>query len=83
MEKPTLLASRNSFGITISVIQPLINLSYLRKYIIIIADTLKPAIGFSYTENRIRNIMFLVTMGISMKLFPHIVTYAAESDDVT
>lgn len=83
MEKPTLLANSNSFGKTISVIQPLINLPYLRKYIIIISDTLKHTSGFSCTENSIRNMMFLITMGTSMKSFPYMVTYPVESDDVT
>jgi hypothetical protein len=83
MEKPTLLAKRNSFGKIISIIQPIINLSYLRKFIFIIADTLKHTSGFSYTENSIRNIMFLVTMGTGMKSFPHMVTDPVESDDVT
>lgn len=83
MEKPTLLAKRNSFGKIISIIQPIINLSYLRKFIFIIADTLKHTSGFSYTENSIRNMMFIMTMGTNLKSFPHIVSYAAESDDVT
>jgi len=83
MEKPTLLGSRNSFGKTISVIQPLINLSYLRKFIIVLDNTLVRFIGFRSPENSIRNMMFIMTMGTNMKLFPHIVSYAAESDDVT
>jgi hypothetical protein len=82
MGKPK-LGSRISFGKFISVIHPVINLCHLQKYIFDIVDTLPRFIGSNCPENSLRNIMFLVTMGTSMKSFPNMVTYPVESDDVT
>jgi len=77
------LASRISFGKFISVIPPVINLSHLRKFIIVLANTLVRFIGFRCPESSFKNMMFLVTMGTNMKSFPHTGTYTLESDDVT
>ena len=77
------MTSRNLLSKVVSLIHPHVRICYLRKFIIILANTLVRIIGLGCPENSIRNMMFIMTMGTNMKSFPHIVSYAAESDDVT
>jgi hypothetical protein len=77
------MTSRILLSKAVSLMQPHVRICYLRNFIIILASTFVRFIGFRRPENSIRNMMFIMTMGANMKSFPHIVSYAAESDDVT
>jgi len=77
------MTSRNLLSKVVSLIHPHVRICYLRKFIIVLANTLVRFIGYKCPENSIRNIMFVVTMGTNMRAFSHIGTAAMESDDVT
>lgn len=79
----TLITSRILLSKVVAIIHPIIQIFYLRKFIIGLVKTPMRVIGFSCPENSFRNIMFLVTMGTNMKSLSHVVTYALESDDAT
>jgi len=83
MKMLTVMTSRILLSKAVSLIHPHVRICYLRKFIILLASTLVRFIGFRCPENSIRNMMFIMTMGTNMKSFPHIVSYAAETDDVT
>jgi len=78
----TIKTSRILLSKVVTIIRPLVHICYLRKFIIVLAKTLVRFIGFSFTENSSRNIIFLVTIGTSMTAFPYLGTYSMESDDV-
>jgi len=67
----------------VSLIHPHVRICYLRKFIIVLANTLVRFIGYKCPGNSIRTLMFVVTMGTNMRAFSHIGTAAMESDDVT
>jgi hypothetical protein len=83
MKMLTVMRSRILASKAVSLIHPHVRICYLRKFIIVLDNTLVRFIGFRRTENSIRNMKFIMTIGTNMKLFPHIVSYVAESDDVT
>ena len=83
MKMLTVMISRILLSKDVAIIHPHVRICYLRKFIIVLANTLVRIIGFRRPENSIRNMMFIMTMGTNMKSFPHIVSYAVESDDVT
>ena len=79
----TVMTSRILASKAVSLTHPHVRICYLRKFITVLAKTLVRFIGYKCPENSIRNMMFIMTMGTNLKSFPHIVSYAAESDDVT
>lgn len=82
MKMTTVMTSRILLSKAVSLIHPHVRVCYLRKFIIVLADTVVRFIGFRCPENSFRNIMFIVTTGTNMKEFRNIVTSAMESDDV-